>query len=329
MEHQTISLTTKPGSYLHLSTLFPEPARDNPLKNLLLVFLNGLILPSSLWDESINHLVKLRTDSHLPAGLISYDRFGQGDSDPDPADPPDTQYGHDARTAVADLHQLLSQISQDRLKRPLRELSLVFVCNSIGCPLARIYAATYPGTVSGLLFLDSMMANSDFVDSLFPDPDHGEFDPGSLPEGVSIEDIRYARDRFRAFFHPTVTNPERFDRRNLAELLPHADRPRLPEVGLRGRLPRTVVVGHDPDEFATQCEEGSLSVPERIIKAFVDPVWTKYNKGLSKLGYQDPRDSDEVKIAKGCGHFIQRDDAMFVAKEICSLLDYLSQPSVW
>lgn len=263
MEPQTISLTTKPGASLHISALFPDVTKDSPLRNILVVFLNGLILPRSLWSESLDHLLKIRTDSnpnnHLPTGLLTYDRFGQGDSDPDPADPPDTPYGHDARTVVADLHQLLSQISQDRLKRPLEELSLVFVCNSIGCPLARIYAAAYPGTVSGFLFLDSMMANSDFVDSLFPDPDDDTgFDSGDLPEDISVEDIRYARERFRAFFHPTATNPERFDRRNLAELLPFADGPPLPGV-LGGRRPRVVVVGHDPDEFATQCEEVSQS----------------------------------------------------------------------
>lgn len=267
MEHQTIELTTKPGATLHLSTLFPDPCKENPLQNILLVFLDGLVLPRSLWSKSIDQLLKIRTEnpnsnsnSNLPAGLLSYDRYGQGDSDPDPTDPPGTEYGHDARTVVADLHQLLSQISQDHLKRPLEELSLVFVCNSIGCPLARIYAANHPGTVAGLLFLDSMMANSDFVDSLFPDPDDEKFDSGELPPDISVEDIRHARDRFRSHFHPTATNPERFDRRNLAELLPYADRPALPPAVVPGgttRGPRVVVVGHDPDEFATQCEQVS------------------------------------------------------------------------
>ncbi|KAK4212016.1 Alpha/Beta hydrolase protein [Rhypophila decipiens] len=332
MEDQTISLTTKSGASLKISTFFPPPSKEeqnNPLKHTLLVFLNGLILPRSLWAESIYHLLSLRASSHLPAGIITYDRYGQGDSDPDPSDPPDTPYGHDALTIITDLHQLLTQVSHQFLKRRLESLELVFVANSIGCPLARLYAARYPGSVAGVLCLDSMMANSDFVDSLFPDPDDAAFESGKLPPGISVEDIRFARERFRAFFHPSVTNPERFDRRNMAKLLPRAHGPVLPPVGgTQGRRPRVVVVGHDAVEFARQSEEGSLAVPKRITNAYVDPAWSEYNKGLTQLGESQDRTSPEggnVKIAKGCGHFIQKDDPVFVAREISTLLDYLSR----
>lgn len=74
-------------------------------------------------------------------------------------------------------------------------------------------------------------------------------------------------------------------------------------------------------------------MPKRVINAYVNPAWSKYNKGLTKLGYHETGDDEgeggnnDVKIAKGCGHFIQRDDPRFVAKEICGLLDYLSRPT--
>lgn len=134
----------------------------------------------------------------------------------------------------------------------------MLVCNSIGCALARLYAAAHPGRVAACLFLDSMMANSDFV-SVFPDPDGPDFDhPGRgrlpLPPGVSADDLRHARDKFRQYFHPAVPNPERLDRRDLRRLLPRADAPALP-AGPGGRSPILVVVGHDWDEFAEQCEK--------------------------------------------------------------------------
>jgi len=68
-----------------------------------------------------------------------------------------------------------------------------------------------------------------------------------------------------------------------------------------------------------------LSVPSAVINAYVNPAWTEYNKGLTRLGgprYGQPE--VHVKIAKGCGHFIQKDDPIFVANEISNLLDLLS-----
>jgi pimeloyl-ACP methyl ester carboxylesterase len=125
------------------------------------------------------------------------------------------------------------------------------VANSIGCPLARLYAAAHPGTVSGFLFLDSMIANTDFV-SLFPDPETLDPSTTPLPHGITVDDLRHAREQFRKFFHPTVPNGERFDRRDMATRLPHADQPVLP-AGPDGKPPLLTVVGHDFDKFA---EEG-------------------------------------------------------------------------
>ena len=236
-----------------------------------MVFLNGLVLPSAAWSSAVEQLSRERRarGEPLPA-LLCYDRYGQGRSSADPADAEGDggAYGHDVGAAVADLHQLLVQVARDELGLGDGPgLGLVLVCSSIGCALARLFAAAHPGRVAGLVLLDSMMANTDFV-SLFPDPDPDPdgpgFDAGRLPPGVSADDVRHARARFRALFHPTVPNPERLDRRNLAELLPHADRPALP-AGPGGRSPLLAVVGHDWDVFAEECEQVSEALALRFI----------------------------------------------------------------
>jgi pimeloyl-ACP methyl ester carboxylesterase len=51
----------------------------------------------------------------------------------------------------------------------------------------------------------------------------------------------------------------------------------------------------------------------------MNPAWGEYNKGLTRL----VRAESEVKIAKGCGHFIQKDDPAYVATEINSILNEL------
>ena len=254
MEGSQIQLTTKPSATLHISYCphFPGDT-DNPLRDVLVVFLNGLVLPQASWNNATQHLITFHKTTNLPLPtLLSYDRFGQGTSDPDPTDPPSTPYGHDALTVVADLHQLLTQLSHDRLNRDLDSLRLILVGNSIGCPLARLYAAAHPGFVVAFLFLDSMMANTDFV-SLLPDPESSSFDEGTLPPDVTADDVRHARTQIRSFFHPTLPNREGFDRRYLARQLPLADQPALP-AGPGGREPMLIVVGHDPETFAEQSE---------------------------------------------------------------------------
>ena len=256
MEDHTIHLSTKPGAALCISVSPADPAEGSELSNTLVVFLNGLGLPRASWTDTAQHLAEMRGRAGRPVpAMLRYDRFGQGDSDPDPTDPPDTPYGHDAAAVVADLHQLLVQVARDYLgTRPVEDLRLVLVGNSIGCPLARLYAAAHPGTVQGLLLLDSMMANSDYV-SLFPDPDALGFDPAAeLAEGVSADDLRHARTMIAKFFHPTTPNAEHFDRRDMAKTLPYAHRPALP-AGPNGKSPRLIVLGHDWDFFAEQNEK--------------------------------------------------------------------------
>jgi pimeloyl-ACP methyl ester carboxylesterase len=60
-------------------------------------------------------------------------------------------------------------------------------------------------------------------------------------------------------------------------------------------------------------------VPKAVINAYVNPTWDAYNKGLTRL----VQTGCDVKIAKGCGHFIQKDDPAFVAREISDILNEL------
>ncbi len=251
MENRTIELSTKPGAKLHLSALFPTAEESGSLSTTLVVFVNGLGLPRAGWTATVSQFIAARKLSGLPIPpLLSYDRYGQGDSDLDLTDPPDTPYGHDAKAVIADLHQLLTQVVQDNLGVPLTDIRLVLVANSIGCPLSRLYSGEHPGSIGGLIFLDSMVANTDFV-SMFPDPDASSFDASQLPKGVSVDDLRQTRKTIAKVFHPTVPNKERFDRRNMPERLPHPDTPALP-AGPDGKAPRLVVAGHDWDTFTDE-----------------------------------------------------------------------------
>lgn len=257
MEDIEIRLPSKPTAPLQTSLYLPPMPSST-----LIVFLNGLILPRTAWSETIDHLL-LSSDQQdpFPHAILTYDRFGQGTSPSDPANPPSTPYGHDALSIIADLHSLLTEVIHTRLSQSPSHLNLILVCSSIGCPLSRLFASAHHSEheVVGYIFLDSMMANTDFV-SLFPDPSSPDFDPSQLPEGITLSDIEHARSRFRDMFHPDVGNPEKFDRRRLREQLPFPDEPKLPTLAARNgeedeTEPRLIVVGHDPETFAEQCEK--------------------------------------------------------------------------
>lgn len=57
----------------------------------------------------------------------------------------------------------------------------------------------------------------------------------------------------------------------------------------------------------------------------INPVWNEYNQGLALLTSREK--SKGPIIAKGCGHFIQRDDPVFVATEICDMLQRMEELS--
>ncbi|KAI1341734.1 Alpha/Beta hydrolase protein [Xylariaceae sp. FL0016] len=323
----TVRLETKPSAELACTQV--EGSGDTRYSSIFVVFLNGLIAPQSLWLPVMALMLrrlKLRPAANNSTGpprpqMLAYDRYGQGKSvGRDPGDEDrEPGYGHGPLDVVRDLHQLIGQTAQ-RGAGDVALPRLLFVANSIGCVLARLYAQRYPGTVAGMLLLDSMMANTDFV-SIFPDPDSEGFDPDTLPSGVTSDMLRKTRETFRRVFHPDVQNPEGLDRRNLAQLLPRADRPVL-DRGYAGQSPYVTVVGHDPDKFARESLEGSMETPLVISEHYTNPAWRDYNEGLMKITKLD-RAKGPV-IAKDCGHFVQRDDPVFVANLACDMVDTLA-----
>ncbi|OCK79138.1 alpha/beta-hydrolase [Lepidopterella palustris CBS 459.81] len=320
VEVGSIQLDGKEGASLRYSFV---PASAHPeLSKTLLVFLNGLVVPRSGWDPVITKLTQDRVDNGQPSpAVLSYDRFGQGESSLDPSDEgKEPGHGHDAMSAVRDLFQLILKISKEKSLLPVPASSqfprLIFVCNSIGCAIARLFAQSYPATVSGLILLDSIMANSDFV-SIWPDPDAPDFDPSALPEGVSPEELRDTRAKYGKVFHPNVPNKEGLSRRNLAHLLPYSDQPKL--IGPTDVGPFLTVVGHDWETFAEQSFTGSMHTPKNLSMMYTNPYWQKYNEGLTFIVEKEL--CKGPIIAKDCGHFIQNDNPDFVAEEIWQMLE--------
>ncbi|KAK5631221.1 hypothetical protein RRF57_006935 [Xylaria bambusicola] len=325
----SIRLSTKPTACLECSQV--QSVGQSGCSGILVVFLNGLIAPQSFWLPVMALMLRRlkMADSSSPGAthrpqMLAYDRYGQGRTiDRDPSDSGEGKeegYGHDTLDVVRDLRQLISQITRNPDDRPKR---IMFVANSIGCAVARLYAQQYPETVAGMLLLDSIMANSDFV-SIFPDPTGLGFDPGSLPQDVTPEMLSETRRKFREVFHPSVKNSESLDRRNLAILLPDADKPSL-DHGLAGKSPFVAVVGHDPEWFARESLQGSMETPIAISMNYTNPTWHRYNESLTRL--TSPDKSSGPIIAKNCGHFIQRDDPGLVAELACGMLEAITDDS--
>ena len=250
--NHTIELDTKPGASIHYT--FAKSREPN--HSFLIVFLNGLMTDKTSWLPTMAGII--RKEPSFPP-MLAYDRYGQGmTEDRDPHDiGRETGYGHDVLGCARDLHQLVHQIFKEHYIAQASMPPLVLVANSIGCAIARLFMQEYPQSVAGALFLDSMMANSNF--DLWPDPDAADFDARELPEDISIQILREARAKFIAIFRPDGKNKEGLDRRNLRELLPYSDKPSLQGEGRGG--PMLTIVGHDFETFA----EESLKVDILII----------------------------------------------------------------
>ncbi|EWC48481.1 hypothetical protein DRE_07757 [Drechslerella stenobrocha 248] len=319
----SIALPHKPSAALSC-TLVPATAPTH--NTTLVIFLNGLGLPQAAWWPTITRLGA--QTSHPP--LLTYDRYGQGmttDKDPQDSDDNPNPLGqrHDLVSVVHDLHALVSAVASHASFPPLcpdAPLKLVFVANSVGCPIARHYAATYPGTVAALLLLDSYMTDTDFI-SLYPDPDAPGFDEGLLPAGITAADLRIARTEMGRLFHPRVLNAEGFWRGNMSAILPRADLPRLLAHGPGGPGPYVTVVGHDWETFA---EDGlrTLGIAKAVTMEYTNPSWGSYNEGLLKV-----TDQARAKgmIADGAGHFVQKDRPDVVAVELDRLLKLVQEAS--
>jgi len=323
-----IELAHKPGAsiaYTFIPSKFSQKSGSSA-SSALIVFLNGLMTTAASWNSTIS----LLTSQDSYPSILTYDRYGQGastDRDPIDVEAPDPKHGHDCMEAVKDLHQLIIQVNHDHnlglnVSSTGSGLGVFLVANSIGGALSRLYAQTYIGAVSAILFLDSVVANTDFV-SVYPDPDVPGFKEKytPLPEGVSEDGLRVARTKMRLIFHPDNGSAEGLSRKNLKDLLPDADKPVL--VGTDGKGPWVTVVGHGFEAFAQEGLKG-LGIPPAVTMNYGNKAWHEYNKGLTKLTIPD-RSKGPIQAEK-CGHFIQKDDPDFVEKEIVELLKKINSP---
>ncbi|KAF2751171.1 hypothetical protein M011DRAFT_387572, partial [Sporormia fimetaria CBS 119925] len=332
----------------------PSPHHPNPFSTTLIVFLNDALHPRTAWTPTIRALLHTRIPSSLPTpALLTYDRYGQGDSDSDPEDKTSPTQTHTPDSAIRALHALISKLWPEKQYHQNRRTSmtslhtpgpthsprrapppdlpqLILVASSLGVPLARLFTTTYPGLVSGLLFLDSALTDTDYV-SCFPDPDSPSFNPHLLPPGITTSDLRTARSNWRANFHPDMPTPERLDRSSLRTLLPSPSEPKLHEKGYMGLPPYVTVVGHDWQSFATRSKPPFTPTPSTpavsinlhtkkpLTMLFLNPVWRRYNEGLVRLTSEER--GIGVVTAVACGHFVHVDDGAWVAGEVGALLD--------
>ena len=64
-----------------------------------------------------------------------------------------------------------------------------------------------------------------------------------------------------------------------------------------------------------------MSTPISLTMKYSNPLWHSYNEDLAKI--TELKQSRGPIIAKGCGHFVQRDDPSFVVEELLRILDRL------
>jgi pimeloyl-ACP methyl ester carboxylesterase len=248
------TLPSKPQAPLAYKLIGSSKGGNSPL----VVFINGLGLPSASWNAAISLL-------QVKPQILTYDRYGQGATTS--RDPVDEQpgkepgYGHDFTDAVNDLQELLQIVAPE--KPPL-----VFVAASTGVHLARLYAHKYPGTVAGLLFLDSNIGNVEFTD-LWPNPHSADFHQSDVVgDDCTLVQYTDAYARLGKMLNSDVKSPEGLDRRNVKKLLPDPSGPKL--KGVDGKGPWLIVVGHDPDHFLGESFK-MMNIPKSINRKYSQP----------------------------------------------------------
>ncbi|KAG8672196.1 hypothetical protein FPOAC2_05563 [Fusarium poae] len=317
-QYEFMRLDIKPSAQLSYS--FTPSTISGDASSTLIVFVNGMIAPQTSWIKTISKLKELSPNG-LPA-ILTFDRFGQGqttDRDPNDEGADDPSHAHDSMDVVRDIHQLIAQVLKTKLNvEDPDSVRLFLIGNSIGCAFSRLYAGEYPGTVSAVLLLDSVLTDTDFV-SVFPDPDAEDFNPDALPPGVTADNIRVAREETRKRFHPSIGSKEGLTRRNLKQLLPKADSPTLPKVD--GTCPYVTVLGHDFDYFAKRTGT-DFNTPPEVVNTYMNSYWHHYNEGLAQLTIKEK--SDGPIQVPNAGHFIQVDNPDFVASKVYEILQKLA-----
>jgi pimeloyl-ACP methyl ester carboxylesterase len=267
-----INLPSKPEAPIAYQ-LFTQNADDTTSR--LIVFLNGLGLPAASWIPAVNHIQESGGASVPP--ILLYDRFGQGETKSrDPIDQlpgKESGYGHDFLDVIKDLDELIGAVARNELKVDssaikTKKLQIVFVAASIGVHIARLYAQHHPGTVVGILMLDSNIGNKEYSE-LWPDPTSPDFDPKMVvSDDCTLEQYLTSVNKLAKMFDSDVKNSEGLDRRNLKNLLPDPSLPKLDTIDEAGLW--ITVVGHDPEYFAEE-NYRRLAVPRSLIKRFINP----------------------------------------------------------
>ncbi|GAM89254.1 hypothetical protein ANO11243_072910 [Dothideomycetidae sp. 11243] len=305
-----VSLPHKPTARLAVRYLAAQTASEDAPPTLV-VFLNGMMTTAASWTTTIAQLLPSLPSKHN-ISLLTYDRYGQGESDRDPSDAtsPDPSHGHNLLSSAEDLSHLVQHFSTPHQPR------LILVGNSIGCALARVYAERFPARAPhALLLLDSILAHVNML-SLFPDPDASGFEPGSLPEGVTESGLRATRMFMAKVFDPANGSAEGLSRRDLASLLPRAGGPRLLLPGGK-HGPLVTVVGHGSERFAA--ESAASGMDAASVLAYLQPCWERYNEELLLIT-SDQQGRRGIQ-AVGAGHFVQRDRPDIVTAELLTLLE--------
>ncbi|KAK8130982.1 alpha/beta-hydrolase [Apiospora sp. TS-2023a] len=309
-----VTLPSKPDAEVAYELLPGDAA-----SSLLVVFLNGLGLPQTVWKPTIE-LFQQSSVSPKP-WLLTYDRYGQGASSRDPRESwpsRDPGYAHSLDDVTDDLHELIQTVSPDRQSR------IVFVNNSIGAHVSRRYADRYPTIVEGILFLDSNPGNTDY-ETIWPNPKDPSFNLEQMtPPGTTLEVYQAAYTKMTTLFHSTAKNPEGFDRREIKNIMPEASEPKLKGSKTSAKGPWITVVGHELEQFSNE-EWAMLKVPIGMAAMYTQPMWHKYNEGLCEL--TDPDRAKGPVIAPKAGHFIQKDNPQFAAKELQELIEKVEASS--
>lgn len=283
-----------------------------------IVFVNGLGLPQAFWQPCL-HLLEKRVsieDSDVKSTKIiatTYDRYAQGLSKIDNNGLPKR---HDLSDATDELESIISQL-QILHKEELSGARIVLVAHSLGVPLARLFLeknTSLSRSTVAAIFLDSNIANLNMA-SLLPDPTSPDFDASKLPADTTVDELKSTRANYERMFAPSAPNPENLDRSTLADLLPFADQPKLDTIS--GSEFLLTVIAHDPAAFAM---EGLKISTRGLTEQYIEPAWHKYNMGLLRLTGGDDPGADDIVVAPGAGHFIQRDNPGVVAEEIYKML---------
>ncbi|TVY35243.1 hypothetical protein LOCC1_G007925 [Lachnellula occidentalis] len=317
MEKFFVPLARDPSLQLSCSFIPNSPSSSSPQTSLI-IFLNGIGVPHTLWYPVAQLLKK---DNEKCPPMLMYDRIGQPASRGRNQDVPGSGrprgHGRDCLDAAHDLHELIAHTAAKHLgiaSARVDTLRVILVASSVSCAIARLYAAEYPSTVSACLLLDSTLANSDTV-SVFPDPEAPGFDAGNLLAGVTVEMLKDARRKIARVYGSEAENPEGLWRGTLPGLLPCADGPKLPG------MPWVTVLEHDPAVFPAQVKQ-MVGLPQIMTRTYFDPAWHAYHEGLAHITH--PELSKGPMVAKGCGHLMQRDNPQLVADEVSELLRKLS-----